>query len=118
MIFKNKTSYKKGLLAEFLISLYLQIIGYKILEKRFKKKFGEIDLIAKKGSMLVFVEVKNRQNLADGLSSVLRKSQQRIVTTAGIYVQNHPEYAQATLRFDVVVLYSFLKINHIKNAFS
>ena len=51
-----------GKQSEDFIALYLQKLGFKILEQNYKKFFGEIDIIAKKNDLVVFVEVKARKN--------------------------------------------------------
>ena len=59
---KKIISYYFGLLAETISALYLSIKFYKILARRLKTPFGEIDIVAKKGNTLVFIEVKARNN--------------------------------------------------------
>lgn len=54
--------YYFGLFAELTSYLYLSFKFYKIIDRRFKSPFGEIDLIAKKGNHLIFIEVKDRKN--------------------------------------------------------
>lgn len=111
-------SYQKGVWSEWVISIYLQVLGYKILSKRFKTKLGEIDLVAQKRGVLVFVEVKNRKRLGDALSVVDGKTQQRIVNAAKLFVQKYPHEGAKGFRFDVIALYSGLCVQHIRNAFN
>ena len=99
-------SYQKGMWSEWVVSIYLQVLGYKILSKRFKTKLGEIDLVVQKKDVLVFVEVKNR------------RTQQRIVNAAKLFVQKHPSEGRRGFRFDVIALYSGLCVRHIRNAFN
>lgn len=59
VIFKN--NYKRGLIAETVAKLWLQLKGYCILERRYRNYYGEIDLIARKGKCLIAIEIKLRQ---------------------------------------------------------
>lgn len=111
-------SYQKGMWSEWLISIYLQMLGYRILSKRFKTRLGEIDLVAQKRGVLVFIEVKNRKTLGDALGVVDRRTQQRIVNAAKLFVQKHPHEGGQGFRFDVIALYSGLCVQHIRNAFN
>lgn len=97
---------------------FLQKNGYRILEKNFRNRRGEIDLIAKDGRTLVFVEVKYRKNVRNGYpeEAVDTRKQKKICETAAYYVYKNriPEYTP--MRFDVVaVLDGEFKL--IKDAF-
>ena len=67
---KKKKAYLKGIWAEKIAGLYLQFNGYTILERRFKTPFGEIDLISRKGSYIIAVEVKTRATYEKAAFSV------------------------------------------------
>ncbi|MAS86477.1 MAG: YraN family protein [Micavibrio sp.] len=110
------SSYQKGLWAEWLVAFYLRFIGYKILAKRYKTKFGEIDLIARKNNVLIFVEVKARKNQEDGLEAVTLKTQKRIINAAKIFIQNYEQEVMA-IRFDVAAVSAHGIVEHIRNAF-
>lgn len=90
-------------------------MGFRILERRFKTKSGEIDIIASKGSTLVFIEVKARKNKGD--NEVLTTSQQKRISDAAkyyisrMYNKNFFDY-----RFDLIIFHSVLSFKHIKNA--
>ena len=97
---------------------YLQNAGYIILERNFRSKKGEIDIIAKDKDVIVFVEVKYRQNNAYGYSAeaVNYKKQTIIYRVAEAYLAYKKEYYGMPCRFDVIGFDSD-KLNHIKNAF-
>ena len=113
----------RGQKAEDIAAKTLQKKGYKILERNFSSRFGEIDIIAQKGEYLVFVEVKFRKNEAfgGGMAAVDFHKQARIRKTAAIYLQKLTE--QPCVRFDVVTLTGSLEfrqkleIDIIENAF-
>ena len=81
---------------------YLQQQGLKLLEKNFRGRHGEIDLIMLEGKTLVFIEVRYRKNNDYGgaLASITPQKQQRISATAELYLQQKPGYRDA--RIDVV----------------
>ena len=83
---------------------YLKKKGYRILEANFRCRFGEIDLIARDGAYLVFIEVKYRSSLKDGdsLEAVNRRKQRKIIRVAEYYLCMHQEKADLPCRFDVI----------------
>lgn len=89
---------------EALAAEYLQGQGYVILERNYRDRLGEIDIIAREGRYLVFVEVKYRGNLRSGYpeESVYGRKQQRIRHTALWYLHTHGYGEDTPSRFDVV----------------
>ncbi len=107
-----------GRLGENLTALYLRLKLYKIIAKRYKSKFGEIDLIAKKGKSLVFVEVKTRKDkerLGEALEAVNKR---RICRAAGLFLSQNPKYYDYDLRFDVIFLSPYNIPHHLIGAFN
>ena len=98
----TQTSYAKGIYAETLASLLLRAKGYRILEQRYRTPCGEIDMIAKRGKWLCFIEVKARPNNDAGLYAVQPKAQQRIMRSAEIYIAQNPGFDACNMRFDVI----------------
>jgi putative endonuclease len=96
---------------------FLKTKGYTIVDRNFRSRFGEVDIIARLGEDLVFAEVKTRNSRAFGRpsESVGWKKQQRIRKTALYYLMLHPS-AEANIRFDVVEVEK-TGITHIENAF-
>lgn len=97
------TSYSKGVLAEKRAAMQLRLQGYKILQERYKTKFGEIDLIVQKDSLIAFVEVKAHQSKVSSLNAVTQKSRRRIEQSALWFLSQHPEFNEFDMRFDVMV---------------
>lgn len=99
---------------------YLQEKDYRILEKNFRCRYGEIDLIAQDPDhTLVFIEIKYRASEAfgDPLEAVGFKKQKRISHTA-LYYYTYHGYAEGTpCRFDVIAVYGDGRMTHIENAF-
>lgn len=112
---KKKTSYQHGLWAESMAAFYLRLKGYRILKWRYKTPIGEIDLIAQKGTALVFVEVKLRPRLDQGLEAVQEKSQRRIEAAARHYMAQSRSPV-LDMRFDVIAISWPYFIRHLDNA--
>jgi putative endonuclease len=80
--------------------------GYAILARRYRTRFGEIDIIARDRGVLVFVEVKSRRTLTCGVpaNGVTAQKQRRLLQLAAMYLQRHNLH-NAPCRFDVVSVY-------------
>ena len=78
--------------------------GLFLLERNFRGKTGEIDIIARDGAQLVFVEVRARSNryFDSAAGSVNTHKQRRIVQTAQLFLQRRPHCANMPCRFDVI----------------
>ncbi len=102
---------------------YLRKKKYKIVSMNYKTRFGEIDIIAENKKSVVFVEVKLRKNaeFADAREFVTAKKQERIRTTAEIWLSQND--TNKYIRFDVIEIYAPLgadreyTLNHIEDAF-
>lgn len=96
----------------------LRSSGYEILERNYRNRFGEIDIIAKDGPVLVFVEVKGRQDSRRGFAeeTVDRRKQLRICRCAADYIRRFFGTADIPVRFDVIVFYPD-HMRHIPAAF-
>lgn len=105
----------KGRVAEWIASIWLTLKGYRILDRRFKSPLGEVDLIAKRGHSLVFVEVKYRSTLDLALEAVSPHQQKRIIGGAKYFLKRFPITPRTEVRFDVICLYGF-KLKHLKAA--
>ena len=108
----------EGRAAEFLITK-----GHKILERNYKNKLGEIDLVVSDGKIICFVEVKARRSLAYGqpFESVTRHKQIKISRVALSYLKHRFWTVDIHARFDVVSIVKDnsgqVRIEHIPNAF-
>lgn len=82
----------------------LEAQGLRMLERNFRGKTGEIDIIAQDGDQLVFVEVRSRSNplFESAAGSVNLRKQQRVVRTAQLFLQRRPHWANMPCRFDVI----------------
>lgn len=103
---------------------YLKQKGYRIAERNFTCRFGEIDIIAIDHREIVFVEVKTRKNdqYAEAKEFVGSSKQRRVLNAASVWLSK--DKSGLDLRFDVIEVYGEMdrpsrsvRINHIKNAF-
>ena len=109
---------EKGSRYEETAASFLIQNGYDILERNYRRKTGEIDLIARDGDVLVFFEVKCRKLKKKGFpeEAVNDRKQERIYRTAEWYLKEHHISFEARCRFDVISILDD-HISHIKNAF-
>ena len=100
---------------------YLQARGLQLLQRNYRSKRGEIDLVMQDTDSLVFVEVRYRSQSQFGsaLESVDRRKQARLIACARHYIQTYPEAASQPCRFDVVSINgSPGEVEWVRNAFT
>lgn len=116
---KNIQAKKKGFEGELIARNYFLKNGYKIIEKNFYSKKGEIDLIILKGSTISFVEVKNykKNSLINPLYMITEKKKKNIRKTAEFYLLKTKDIDKFTYKFDVVTIEENKIKQHIENAF-
>ena len=107
---------------EYRAAKYLESKGFEIIERNWRTKLGEIDIIAVKNDILVFVEVKTLPNgTLDMIQRELNyQKRQRIIKTSKRFLLKHREYSNSYVRFDVIVIDmpGMDPVYHIENAFS
>ena len=118
---KNLARQRLGKIGEDFAAEYLLKHGYRIIERNFKARYGEIDIIALSGSTLVFIEVKTRIGREFGLpeEAVTPRKIREVVKTAGYYKVFHHELPES-LRLDVIGIElnpdeTLKYFNHIEN---
>jgi putative endonuclease len=114
-------SVEQGESAESLGAQFLLRRGYRLLERNFKTRLGEVDLVVENDAYLVFVEVRYRRSVAWGSpeATVGRLKRSKLVLAALEYVQRH-RLEQRALRFDVLSIRQARGgpcIEHYENAF-
>lgn len=98
---------------------YLEEHGYRIIKRNYRNRYGEIDIIAECGNILVFAEVKYRSAEAygDPLEAVDIHKQRRICKAALYYYSGYDHGWNRPCRFDVIAIYGDGTIHHVENAF-
>lgn len=105
----------RGRRAETLAALFLQIKFYAILDRRVRYSSGEIDLIAKRGQTLAFIEVKQRQTIEQCQSAVPLRSWQRISTAAEMWVTRRPQLSHLDWRYDLIAITPKVFPKHLRD---
>jgi putative endonuclease len=110
------STYNIGIFSEYAAIIFLKLKGYRILERRYKGKLGEIDIIASKRGLIVFLEVKTVKRRNKDFPIVSSKQINRIRRSSMIYL-NKGYYHNYEIRFDLITVSNLIYINHYKNVF-
>jgi putative endonuclease len=113
----RQVAFHLGLSAESRAAAFLVGKGFRILARRWKCPLGEIDIVARRRSLLIFVEVKARENFDDAAWSVTPRQQQRIVAAAEVWLAHNADVAYQDIRFDAVLVAPGRLPRHITTAF-
>ena len=100
----RRNAQRRGRRGEGVAAWWLRLKGYRILERDLRCPVGEIDLIARRGRTLAIVEVKARPAMADAAEAISFRQRHRILAALGWYLQRRPEFAEARIRFDAVLI--------------
>jgi putative endonuclease len=111
-------SVKIGRCGEDIAERYLSGKGYEIIERNYRSQQGEIDLIAKEGNYLVFIEVKNYsfRSFGNPLGAVNKAKKDSMVHAARTYLYK-TNICNINCRFDVLAIYNYESFQLIRNAF-
>ena len=110
-------AFRTGLSAETRAAAYLMAKGYRILARRYRTPYGEIDLVARRRNLVAFIEVKARASLDDAAYAVTPRQQGRIIEAAQAWLMAHPEHAEFELRFDAMLIAPRRLPRHLLAAF-
>ncbi|CDX63121.1 conserved hypothetical protein [Mesorhizobium plurifarium] len=113
----RRKAYRRGHRGEWLAALALMLKGYRILARRHRTRLGEIDLIARRGDLVLFVEVKARRTLIEAMEAIGRESERRIEGAADLWLSRQPDYGRLSMRFDMVAVLPWRWPVHVENAF-
>lgn len=97
-------AYRRGHRGEWLAAAALMLKGYRIVARRYKTKLGEIDLIARRGDLILVVEVKARPTLIEAMDAIEPQAMRRIEAAADLWLARQPDYARLSVRFDLVAI--------------
>jgi putative endonuclease len=112
----GRDSYRRGHGAEKRAAWWLRLKGYRVLAINWRSVAGEIDLIARRGGTLAFVEVKQRVDPETATLSLAPQQRARLARAAALFVAQHPALADLTLRFDLVAFGRMGRPVHMKDA--
>lgn len=107
---------RRGRRAEWLAAVFLVLKGYRVIARRFKAAGGEIDIIARKPGLLVFVEVKERPTVEAALTALTPRGRRRIESAGRSFLARRPRFAADSLRYDLIAVAGF-RLRHAEDAF-
>ena len=110
-------AFKLGLSAESRAAALLLAKGFRIAARRWRCPAGEIDIVARRGKLLIFVEVKARARLDDAAYSVTERQQRRVAAAASAWLAENPDDAISDMRFDAILVAPRSLPRHIAGAF-
>ena len=117
----NKTRRRRahdfGLWAEAFACLMLMIKGYRLLARNYRIHGGEIDIIARRGRVIAFVEVKARPHLDAAAASITPAKVQRITRAARVWLGRNSWASGSTLRVDAIYVAPFSWPRHLTSAY-
>jgi putative endonuclease len=114
------SSSTKGREGEAAAAAFLEAEGWSILERNFRWKGGEIDIVASSGGLLAFVEVKSWDSLGPGEleTAIGADKRRRIVETSKIFLSRYREYNDWRVRFDVILVRGGAVVERYSSAFT
>lgn len=113
----RKRAERRGRWSEWTAALYLMLKGYRILAMRYRVRAGEVDIIARRGELVAFVEVKARRDLMAAVDAVTFASQDRIRAAGDHWLARQPDVARLSLRYDIVAITPWKLPRHYEGAF-
>ncbi len=116
-VIRGGRAHASGVDAEALACAALERDGWTVLARRVRTGAGEVDAIAERDGLLVFVEVKRRPTLAGAAWALTPRQQARLTGAAEILLAEHPDWGRAGARFDVLVVDAAGAVRRIADAF-
>lgn len=115
--YRGQMAFQAGLAAENRIAQDYERRGFAVARRRWRGKGGEIDLILRDGTGLIFVEVKQSRSLQRAAESLSARQMQRIAVSAAEYLDGEPNGSLIDVRFDVALVDGQGDMQIIENAF-
>lgn len=113
----RRKALRRGSLSESLAVWALRLKGYRIMARNFRCPFGEIDIVARKGDTIAFVEVKARASVADAVDAVSAEAQHRIANAGEAWIGRQQDWEKLSWRFDIVAVLPRRWPVHLPDAF-
>jgi putative endonuclease len=114
---ERQVAFRTGISAESRAAAFLVAKGFRILARRWRCPLGEIDIVARRRGLLVFVEVKARERLDDAAWSVTERQRARIAAAAEVWLAQYPDERIRDIRFDAMLVAPGRIPRHITAAF-
>lgn len=114
---RRKKALRRGHLSEYLAALSLMLSGHRILALRYRVKAGEIDIIARKGDLVRFVEVKARATAAQSVFAVTGLTQTRIRNASLYWLKTRQDAGRLACSYDIIAVRPWRWPEHFRDAF-
>ena len=112
----RRAAYRRGRGAEVCAALLLRAKGYRIVARGYRCPAGEIDIIARRGRVLVAVEVKARTSVAAAAEAIEPRQRRRITRALTDFIARNAAYAACDIRFDAILVAPWWRPQHIVDA--
>ena len=116
-IVSRRRALRRGHISEYVAAAFLMLKGYRIVALRYRTRQGEIDIIARKGDLAVFVEVKARSSEGGAIDAVSATAQRRIRDASDIWLSRQRDNARLSQRYDIVAVVPRRLPKHFIDAF-
>ncbi len=113
----RRKALRRGLLSEYLAAAYLLLRGYRIVAMRYRTRAGEIDIIARRGDLVCFVEVKARVSTEDSVFAVGSRTQMRIRNASLHWLQRQKDAGRLSYSYDIIAVRPWRWPRHFRDAF-
>jgi putative endonuclease len=113
---RKRLAWRFGRFGEAICSWRLRLSGYRVIARDVRTPLGELDLVARRGRIIAFVEVKARSG-DDAIEALMPRQRHRIVRAAEMFLADKPAFAALDVRFDVMIVGRRLLPKHLPAAF-
>ena len=113
---RGRRAQHRGLLGELSACEALEADGFEVLGRRLRSPAGEIDLVARRGGLVVLVEVKARRSLTEAAFAITPSQARRLLQAGHALLAIHPEWAAGDVRFDVLLVDAAGTVRRITDA--
>ncbi len=113
---KKQQAYQRGKWAEYIAAGWLICKGYRILAMRYKTPHGEVDIIARRGNIIAFIEVKARSSYDSAKLSITQRQRERIAHGASLFLKRRKRLSHLTPRYDIMAIIPRKWPKHVASA--
>ncbi len=114
---ERQAAFRVGISAESRAAAFLVAKGFRILARRWRSPLGEIDIVARRRQLLVFVEVKARATIDEAAEAVNERQRRRIAAAAEVWLAANPDKKIVDIRFDAILVAPGKIPRHVPAAF-
>ncbi|MGH7045659.1 MAG: YraN family protein [Stellaceae bacterium] len=115
-VVQRQRAQRRGKRAEWLCVWHLRLHGWRIVARGWRCPAGELDIVAQRRGVLAIIEVKSRGELAVAAAALPPRQRRRVTRAAEAFLSAHPQFATATLRFDLMLVVPYRLPRHQRDA--